>query len=275
MELGKIQKLKIKKITGNGCYLLDNENNEIFIKKEEVKNPKVGEFIEVFIYNGHNKDICATTKKPLAQVGDLKKLKIVEKSKYGYFVDIGIDKDILLPFGETQGRLQVGEKYLLYLFHDRSQRLALTMNIKDKLKLNENFQINDMVTGTIYAIGKVGYFVAVEDKYDGMIPKEEVKGLLVIGDEVQARVARVLTNGFITLTLREKAYKQMNVDAEQILKMLKDNGGTLYLGDKSTPEEVKEITGLSKSAFKRAQGALYKRRLIDLYDRKIILKNEK
>lgn len=275
MELGKIQKLKIKKITGNGCYLLDNENNEIFIKKEEVKNPKVGEFIEVFIYNRHNKDICATTKKPLAQVGDLKKLKIVEKSKYGYFVDIGIDKDILLPFGETQGRLQVGEKYLLYLFHDRSQRLALTMNIKDKLKLNENFQINDMVTGTIYAIGKVGYFVAVEDKYDGMIPKEEVKGLLVIGDEVQARVARVLTNGFITLTLREKAYKQMNVDAEQILKMLKDNGGTLYLGDKSTPEEVKEITGLSKSAFKRAQGALYKRRLIDLYDRKIVLKNEK
>lgn len=275
MELGKIQKLKIKKITGNGCYLLDNESNEIFIKKEEVKNPKVGEFIEVFNYNGHNKDICATTKKPLAQVGDLKKLKIVEKSKYGYFVDIGIDKDILLPFGETQGRLQVGEKYLLYLFHDRSQRLALTMNIKDKLKLNENFQTNDMVTGTIYAIGKVGYFVAVEDKYDGMIPKEEVKGLLVIGDEVQARVARVLTNGFITLTLREKAYKQMNVDAEQILKMLKDNGGTLYLGDKSTPEEVKEITGLSKSAFKRAQGALYKRRLIDLYDRKIVLKNEK
>ena len=67
----------------------------------------------------------------------------------------------------------------------------------------------------------------------------------------------------------------MNVDAEQILKMLKDNGGTLYLGDKSTPEEVKEITGLSKSAFKRAQGALYKRRLIDLYDRKIVLKNEK
>lgn len=272
MELGKVQTLKVKKIEKNGAYLVDNDNNEIFIDKTEINRAKVGDSLNVFIYNGHDKDILATTKKPLAQVGDLKKLKIVEKSKYGYFVNIGIDKDVLLPFGETQGRLQVGEEYLLYLFHDRSQRLALTMNIKDKLLVNENYNVNDIVKGTIYSIGKIGYFVAIEDKYDGMIPKEEVKGFYTIGDTVEARIARILNNGFITLTLREKAYKQMNSDADLILEMLKENGGVLYIGDKSNPEEIKTITGLSKKAFKRAQGALYKKRLIDLYDRKIILK---
>ncbi|WP_071027614.1 CvfB family protein [Peptoniphilus raoultii] len=275
MDLGKIQNLRLKKIENSRGILVDDDGNEALIDKEEIKDVKISEEVRTFIYNGHKGEIWATRKKPYIELGQLKKLKLSEKSKFGYFVDIGLDKDILLPFAESYGRLNLGKEYLLYLYHDRSDRLALTMNIKDKLKINDKFKVNDMVRGIIYSIGKPGYFVAVDNTYDAMIPKEEVKGLYVVGDEVEARVARILKNGFITLTLREKAYKQIDADADEILDLLRDNSGIIYLGDKSRPEEIKEITGLSKSAFKRALGKLYKKRLVELYDRKTVLNNGK
>lgn len=271
MELGKIQILKVKGFNKKGAILVDEKNEEVSLKKEEAADLKIKDSVEVFVYN--EKDgFSATRKKPLATVGELKKLKIAAKTNIGYFVDIGIDKDILLPFKEAIGRLQIGESYLLYLYHDKSNRLAVTMNIKDKLKINEKFQVNDMVKGTIYGIGRIGAFVAIENKYDGMIPREELKGIYKVGDEVEARVGRILKTGFITLTLREKAYKQMDADSDLLLELLEENGGILYIGDKSDPEEIKEITGLSKSAFKRAEGALYKKRIIELYSKKIELK---
>lgn len=272
MELGKVQKLKVESKINKKIVLADDENNRVNLSKGEGEKLKVGDEVEAFVYNIHD-EFEATLKKPFAQVGDLKKLKVVDKAKIGYFVDNGIGKDIFLPFKESYGRLTVGEKYLLYLYHDKSNRLALTMNIKDKLKVNENYKVNDIVKGTIYSIGRPGAFVAIENKYDGMIPAEEIKGIYKIGDEVEARVQRILQTGFITLTLREKAYKQIDADADLILELLEDNGGVLELGDKSNPEIIKDLIGLSKKAYKRAVGHLYKNRLINIYDTKIELRH--
>ncbi|MCI5643256.1 CvfB family protein [Peptoniphilus sp. SGI.035] len=272
MELGKVQKLKVESKINKKIVLADDENNRVNLAKGEGEKLKVGDEVEAFVYNIHD-EFEATLKKPFAQVGDLKKLKVVDKAKIGYFVDNGIGKDIFLPFKESYGRLTVGEEYLLYLYHDKSNRLALTMNIKDKLKVNENYKVNDIVKGTIYSIGRPGAFVAIENKYDGMIPAEEIKGIYKIGDEVEARVQRILQTGFITLTLREKAYKQIDADADLILELLEDNGGVLELGDKSNPEIIKDLTGLSKKAYKRAVGHLYKNRLINIYDTKIELRH--
>ena len=272
MELGKVQKLKVESKINKKIVLADDENNRVNLAKGEGEKLKVGDEVEAFVYNTHD-EFEATLKKPFAQVGDLKKLKVVDKAKIGYFVDNGIGKDIFLPFKESYGRLTVGEEYLLYLYHDKSNRLALTMNIKDKLKVNENYKVNDIVKGTIYSIGRPGAFVAIENKYDGMIPAEEIKGIYKIGDEVEARVQRILQTGFITLTLREKAYKQIDADADLILELLEDNGGVLELGDKSNPEIIKDLTGLSKKAYKRAVGHLYKNRLINIYDKKIELRH--
>ncbi|NMW84924.1 S1 RNA-binding domain-containing protein [Peptoniphilus sp. AGMB00490] len=272
MELGKVQKLKVESKKDRKIILTDNENNRVNLAIGEGENLKVGDEVEAFVYNIHD-EFEATLKKPFAQVGDLKKLKVVDKAKIGYFVDNGIGKDIFLPFKESYGRLTVGGEYLLYLYHDKSNRLALTMNIKDKLKVNENYKVNDIVKGTIYSIGRPGAFVAIENKYDGMIPAEEIKGIYRIGDEVEARVQRILQSGFITLTLREKAYKQIDADADLILELLEENDGVLELGDKSNPEIIKDLTGLSKKAYKRAVGHLYKNRLINIYDTKIELKH--
>ena len=272
MELGKIQKLRVESKNGKKIFLADEENNRVLLAKGEGEDLKVGDEVEAFVYNIHE-EFEATLKRPYAQVGDLKKLKIVDKAKVGYFVDNGIGKDIFLPFKESYGRLTVGEEYLLYLYHDKSDRLALTMNIKDKLLVNDKYKVNDIVKGTIYSMGRPGAFVAINNKYDGMIPAEEIKGIYKIGDEVEARVQRILQTGFITLTLREKAYKQIDADADLILELLEDNGGVLEIGDKSDPEIIKDLTGLSKKAYKRAVGHLYKNRSINIYDTTIELRH--
>ena len=272
MELGKVQKLKVASKKDGIIFLEDEEKNRVRLSKSEGEKLKVGEEVETFVYNIHD-EFEATLKKPYAEVGDLRKLKVVDKAKVGYFVDNGIGKDIFLPFKESYGRLTVGNEYLLYLYHDKSDRLALTMNIKNKLKTNENYKINDIVKGTIYSIGDKGAFVAIENEYDGMIPKEELKGIYKIGDEVEARVQRILQTGFITLTLRQKAYKQIDADSDLILELLEENGGVLEIGDKSDKELIKDLTGLSKKAYKRAVGNLYKNRIINIYDTKIELKH--
>ncbi|MBS6611272.1 MULTISPECIES: S1 RNA-binding domain-containing protein [Peptoniphilus] len=272
MELGKVQKLKVASKKDGIIFLEDEEKNRVRLSKSEGEKLKVGEEVEAFVYNIHD-EFEATLKKPYAEVGDLRKLKVVDKAKVGYFVDNGIGKDIFLPFKESYGRLTVGNEYLLYLYHDKSDRLALTMNIKNKLKTNENYKINDIVKGTIYSIGDKGAFVAIENEYDGMIPKEELKGIYKIGDEVEARVQRILQTGFITLTLRQKAYKQIDADSDLILELLEENGGVLEIGDKSDKELIKDLTGLSKKAYKRAVGNLYKNRIINIYDTKIELKH--
>lgn len=272
MELGKIQTLKVASKKDGIVKLTDADGDKVTLAKGEGEKLKVGEEVEAFVYNIHE-EFEATLKRPYAQVGELKKLRVVDKAKVGYFVDNGIGKDIFLPFKESFGRLTVGDEYLFYLYHDKSDRLALTMNIKDKLSTEEHFKVNDIVKGTIYSIGRPGAFVAIENKYDGMIPIEEIKGIHKIGEEVEARVQRILKTGFITLTLREKAYKQIDADSDLILELLEDNGGVLELGDKSDPELIKDLTGLSKKAYKRAVGHLYKNRKINIYDTKIELKH--
>ena len=272
MELGKVQTLKVASKKDGIVKLSDADGEKVVLAKGEGEKLKVGEEVEAFVYNIHE-EFEATLKRPYAQVGELKKLRVVDKAKVGYFVDNGIEKDIFLPFKESFGRLTVGDEYLFYLYHDKSDRLALTMNIKDKLSTEEHFKVNDIVKGTIYSIGRPGAFVAIENKYDGMIPIEEIKGIHKIGEEVEARVQRILKTGFITLTLREKAYKQIDADSDLILELLEDNGGVLELGDKSDPELIKDLTGLSKKAYKRAVGHLYKNRKINIYDTKIELKH--
>ncbi|CDZ74421.1 S1 RNA binding domain protein [Peptoniphilus sp. ING2-D1G] len=271
MKLGR-NNLKVKSISKDRIILTDTKE-EIRLKDKN-ENLKLNDEVSVFIYDDPKGERVATTKKPLIDVGEVKNLKVVDKTKYGYFVDIGLDKDIFLPFQKRKGRIDVGEHYLMHLYIDRSDRLCVSMDIKDKLKLNEEFKVNDILSGTIYEIDEKGAKVAIDNKYDGLILKEELKGIYRVGDKVDARVQRILKNGMITLTIRQKSYKQMHADAEMLLELLKEQKGVLKLGDKSDPEEIKTITGLSKKAFKRAEGALYKEELVELYPDRIVLKKK-
>lgn len=254
MKLGKIQDLKL--IQKNNKLWATDGREEIPIHGHKQGND--GEICPVFIYRENNGDIVGMLETPFIQVGEVAKLKVVDKSKIGYFVDINAPKDILLPFSEATERISEGESYLFTMYVDKSERLAVSMEIKDMLSSKSPYERGDRVKGTVYHMGKGGALIAVDDRFDGMIPKQEMKGIYRAGDEVEARVANVLDDGKLTLSLRAYAHVQMLQDSDVLYDMMGEYGGVLPVGDKSSPEEIMKITGLTKKAFKRAVGKLYK-----------------
>lgn len=274
--LGEIQKLKVKRKTSFGVYLTDREGNgkeEVLLPKREVpKDIKVGDAVEVFVYRDSEDRLIATTRRPKLTLGEVGLLKVKDITKIGAFLDWGLEKDLFLPFKEQTSKLEKGNKYLVALYIDKSDRLCATMKIKDFLRTDSPYKENDWVMGTIYSIHEdIGAFVAVDNKYEGLIPKKELIGVYAPGDEVKARVTRVKEDGKLDLSLREKSYIQIEKDAEKILAKLKEEGGFLPLNDSSSPEDIKKELNMSKSAFKKAAGRLLKERKIEFVEKCIKL----
>lgn len=264
--LGEIQKLKVKKKTSFGVYLGEGngKGEEVLLPKKEIEGElKVGDEIEVFIYRDSEDRLIATTKRPKLTLGEVGLLKVKDITKIGAFLDWGLEKDLFLPFKEQTMKLIKGNKYLVGLYIDKSDRLCATMKIKDFLRTDSPYKENDWVKGTIYNINEnIGAFVAVENKYQGLIPKKELVGVYKPGDEVSLRVTKVREDGRLNLSLREKFYLQIDRDAEIILKKLEEKGGFLPISDKSLPKDIKRELNMSKSAFKRAVGRLLKQKKI-------------
>lgn len=276
INLGEYQELVIKRFTSVGAYLNEvvEEDDDILLPKAQVPNDaKAGDKIRVFVYNDSKDRIIATTNRPKITLGQLAHLMVVDTTRIGSFLDWGLEKDLFLPFAETVGSVEKGKEYLVGLYIDKSDRLCATMKIKDMLRTDSGFRENKFARGTIYSINRdIGAFVAVEDKYDGLIPKKELMGAYAVGDTIEVRVNKVLEDGKLDLTLRDRSYIQMDTDGKIIMKKLKENGGILKLGDKSSPELIRNELKMSKSGFKRAVGRLYKEGIIQISDYEIKLK---
>lgn len=272
IELGKRQELEIVKRVDFGVYLSDDEKSaEILLPKKEVpESAETGDKIEVFIYRDSRDRLIATTRQPNIQLGEVALLRVKETGRIGAFLDWGLEKDLLLPFREQTGAVRQGQEYLVALYLDKSKRLCATMKVYHYLERKSDYQKEDRVKGTVYEISdNFGVFVAVDNKYSALIPKKEPAGDLHAGDSITARVTGVLEDGRLTLSIREKAYLQMNTDADKLLQMLENRGGELPIGDKSSPDVIREMTGMSKNEFKRAVGNLYKQHLIMIEAQKI------
>lgn len=276
IKLGKIQELEIKRFASPGAYLNEDkaEDDDILLPKKEVpEGSKKGDKIEVMVYKDSRDRLIATTRRPKLTVGELGHLMVVSKTKIGSFLDWGLEKDLFLPFSETVGSIEVGKTYLVGLYVDKSRRLAATMRVKDMLSNDSPYKVNEKTQGTIYSLHRdIGAFVAVDDKYDGLIPKREIYGAYEVGERVEVRVTRVQEDGKLELSLRAQAYKQMDKDSETIMLKMKDNKGKLNLNDKSSPEEIYEELGMSKAGFKRAIGRLLKEGVISFTDKGIRFK---
>ena len=176
----------------------------------------------------------------------------------------------LLPFREQTYRVKPGEDCLAALYIDKSGRLCATMKLYHYLKSDSPYHREDTVTGRIYEIsGNFGTFVAVDDRYSALIPHHEDHSSLRIGQEIEARVTGVKPDGKIDLTLRDKAYVQIDKDAQQVIEALEKYGGVLPFNDKASPEVIMQEIKMSKNAFKRAVGRLYKERKIEITDSNI------
>lgn len=270
LEIGKRQLLTIVKKVDFGVYLAkeqeaDPEEKVLLPRKEVPENAQPGDEIEVFLYRDSKDRMIATVRQPKLSLGEVAVLRVKENGKIGAFLDWGLEKDLLLPFREQVRKVRPGEECLVALYLDKSKRLCATMKVYHYLRTDSPYEKDQKVTGTLYEISdNFGAFVAVDNCYSALIPKKEPLGNARVGDTVEARVTEVLKDGKLSLSLREKAYIQMNEDARKLLKLLEEQGGELPVGDKSSPEKIKELTGMSKNEFKRAAGNLYKQRLVQV-----------
>ena len=273
MRLGYTQTLVAVKKTDFGLFLTDidkkddknrDTEDEVLLPKNQVtEDMRVGSEIEVFLYKDSEDRMIATRLVPLIKIGEIKKLRVKEVNKIGAFLDWGLPKDLLLPFKEQIYDIKSGDEILVTVYIDLSDRLCATMDLYSRLSLLPPYQKDDMVKGTVYQVHEqFGAYVAVDNKYSALVPKKELHRELKPGDEIEARVLEVKEDGKLDLSLRQKAYVQMDADSALILDKLKQAGGSLPYQDKSSAEEIKEEFNLSKAAFKRAIGRLYKERVI-------------
>lgn len=274
LKLGEFQKLVVIKKVDFGVYLAEKKDSEekvLLPMKQVLDGTGIGDELEVFLYRDSKDRMIATMTKPLITMGQIAPLIVKEVTKIGAFLDWGLEKDLFLPYKEMTEKVQKDQEVLIRLYTDKSNRLCGSMKkIYDELKTNSPYQIGDEVVGRIYEFGHdFGTFVAIEDIYSGMIPKHEDVSRYHIGDCVNLRVTNVKEDGKLDVSLRDKSYVQMEDDAEALLSLIDAYAGVLPFTEKASPEVIKRETGLSKAAFKRAIGRLYKERKIDLSDGKI------
>ena len=271
MKLGEIQNLKIDKKVEFGVYLTDGEEKVLLPKKQVPENASIGDELSVFVYKDSKDRLIATTNTPGITVGQLGVLSVLQVNKIGAFLDWGLEKDLLLPFKEMVGRPEEGDEILVRAYIDKSNRLCASQKgIYELLSQKPPYAVGDEVEARIYEFGHdYGTFVALEDRYSAMIPRHEDVSKYKIGDVLMVRITGIKEDGKCDVTIRDKAYIQMDEDTEALLDLIDSYAGVLPFTEKASPEVIKRETGLSKAAFKRAIGRLYKERKISLNEGKI------
>ena len=269
IRLGEKQKLTVVKRVEFGVYLAEDagaEERVLLPGKRVPEQTKEGDEIEVFIYKDSKDRIIATTAEPKWKMGEYTPLRVVSVQKIGAFLDWGLEKDLFLPYKEQTAKVHEGDEVLVRLYIDKSKRLCASMRgLYELLSTDSPYEAGETIHGRVYEFSNnFGAFVAVDDKYSALIPRHEDHSNLRIGEVIEAKIVEVKPDGKLTLTMRDKAYIQMEEDAQQVLKLLEQYAGVLPFTDKASPEVIMRETKMSKNAFKRAVGHLYKERKIEI-----------
>lgn len=257
MKLGEYQRLEVVKEVDFGIYLAEHPQDKTRVllpKKQVPPDTQVGSELEIFLYKDSKDRLIATTNRPNLAIGGCAALRVLSVGHIGAFLDWGLEKDLFLPYKQMTRAVEKDDVVMCRLYIDKSNRLCGSMrDLYDLLSQDSPYQKDDMVTGRIYEFSdNFGTFVAVDDKYSALIPSYEDCSGFRIGDVIEAKVTNVKPDGKLDLTCRQKAYIQMDADAEKIMQAIEKNGGALPFNDKASPEVIKEEMRMSKNAFKRA-----------------------
>ena len=267
---GEYQTLRIGRIAEPGIYLTDEQEQEVLLPNRYVHiEDKVGNLVEVFVYHDSENRLIATREKPFATVGEAAVLKAVDRNAHGVFLDWGITaKDLFLPNRNVPFEVEIGRKYLVWLYRDN-----LTGRVVATTKLNPYVNNNDICVRPKEQVDilvarrmEAGFRVVVNNRNWGMIYNNQIFTPVAVGDRLTAYVHRISEDGRIDLMLQQEGKDQTDSAATKLLELLRSHKGALPIGDKSSPEEIATLTGLSKKNFKRAAGALYKQHLITIGD---------
>lgn len=272
-KIGSYNNLKIVKEVDFGLYLTDGVEEILLPRRYEPKGAMIDDFIDVFVYTDSEDRPIATTDKPYAVAGEFAYLKVKETTNFGAFLDWGIAKDLLVPLREQSITMREGERYVVYVYLDeQTNRVVATTKWHRYLSKEEAaYQVGDQVQLLIAERTDLGFNAIIDRKYQGLVYKNEIFGMLNVGDEVKGYIKKPREDGKIDLSLQPAGRELVDDAKELVLEHLKLNKGYLQLGDKSSPEEIYERLKISKKAFKKAIGGLYKDRLVDISDQAVIL----
>jgi predicted RNA-binding protein (virulence factor B family) len=271
INIGEFNKLKIKRKIDIGCYLdggTEKFSDDILLPIRNIGDAElnIDELVDAFIYKDSSDRIIATLKKPVATVGELAYLKVVSTTSIGSFVDMGLEKDILVPFKEKLYPIQNGKSYLFYIYLDKTNRIAATTYVSKHLQIAppNAHAAGDSVTGTVYDIASStkNVKIAIDNKYKGIILKHEYFSDINYGDLLELRVTKIYDDGRIGLTPRKSAKIEVSELQEKILEYLNSHNGFMHFNDKTSPEEIYETFNVSKKYFKISLGGLMKENLI-------------
>lgn len=274
-NLGKTIEAKIIAKNGNEYTLEDFDHNRYHAKSDE-KHHDVGDTVKIFNYPVDN-EIVSSFRLPYIEVGEIKSLKVVSKTKIGYFLNMGLEKDVLLPFSEAIRDPKLNSMVLVKLYIDKSGRLATTMKIRKILERSNNIKKGDIVDGIIYNISReFGLFVAVDDIYEAMVQKKDVFEDYEVGERMKFRVQTVREDGRLLLStkLEKSAYDEHKSDSIKVYEILLKHKGKMNYADKSDPDDIRKVFNMSKSSFKRAIAILYRQRKIIINDDSIEIKED-
>ncbi len=255
--LGRHARLPIARFAAAGAFLAvpDGDDTLLLPDREVPADAKVGDAVAVFVCLDSEERPIATTRTPLLALGEVAFLEVTAVTEIGAFVDWGMGKELLVPFAEQSRDLFVGERQPVGLYLDRSARLAATMYVNDMLIERRRVAVDEWIEGVAWRNDPdIGLFAILERRFVGLVPSSEPHPLSR-GEPAKFRVAAMLPDGKLVLSLRQHAYQELAADAARILARL---GSAPPVGDRSPPDEIRALFGLSKKAFKRAIGHLLK-----------------
>lgn len=271
---GTVAELKIVRTNEFGAFLnaeTGDTNDDILLHKlQQTREVSVGETVKVFLYLDPKRRLTASMRVPKMREGQIARMKVINVSRDGAFLDVGAERGIFMPYAGMRGKLTIGEIVWAKLYTDKSGRLAVTMEVEDEIrrasKKAENVKVGDTLTGAVYNITESGAFFFSDERYIVFIDRREMQKTPRVGETVTARVTFVRPDGRLNASLRAPKEKALLTDAANILKFLEERGKKMPYGDTTPPEIIKQKFNISKAAFKRALGHLLKNNLIEEKD---------
>ena len=267
MQLGEYNTFEILRDTDPGLFLGDNEGNEVLLPNRYVPEEfNIGDKIEVFVYLDNEERPVATTDKPYITKGDFSLLRCNQVTKYGAFLDWGLVKELFCPFKEQAFKMKAGGWYLVHCYLDEETERLVASSKTNRFLDNKELTVSkfDEVDLIISHPSEIGMNVIVNKKHLGLVFKDDIFKDISVGDRLKGIVKKVRQDNKLDILLSQIGYRNIEPNAEIILKELNDNSGFIPLHDKSDPDDIKHQLQMSKKSFKKAIGALYKERLITI-----------
>lgn len=266
--------MKVARVGEMGAFLdaqTGNTSDDILLHKLQQTSPvKPGDKVSVFLYKDPHGRLTASMRTPRMREGQIARLKVINTSRDGAFLDVGAERGIFMPYAGMRGKLQVGEVVWAKLYTDKSGRLAMTMKVEDEIRRAsrpaDNVKVGDMVSGSVYNFTEQGAFIFTDERFIAFLDKREMTTKPRVGQTLTTRITFIRYDGRINVSMRPIKEKAINLDAQMLYDTLIARGGKMPYCDETASEVIRERFGISKSAFKRALGHLMKEGKVEQKD---------